>query len=74
MAADVVAAGVAAEEVAVERNLLRVAALLRAIGLRNDMFIVDVRLAKDIVLYFAAVLSSRFLGAVVRRARSSQKV
>ena len=29
------------------------------------MFIVDVRLAKDIVLYFAAVLSSRFLRVVV---------
>lgn len=60
-----VAAGVGGEEVAVERNLLRVAARGRAIGLRNSMFIVDVKLAKDIVLYFAAVLSSRFLRAVV---------
>lgn len=73
MAADEVAAGVAAEEVAVERNLLRVAARGRAIGLMNDMFIVDVRLANDIVVYFAAVLSSRFLRAVVSGGRAALK-
>ena len=41
------AAGV---DVAVVRNLPRLAALGSAIGLRNDMVIVDVRLARDIVV------------------------
>ena len=48
--ADVVKAGLAAaeEDAVVVRDLQRVAALGSAVGLRKDMFIVDLKLARDI--------------------------